>query len=246
MWTNPAEYAGKGQRPGNDLQGLLIFALSDHGHIPMGIDAVGTGIGTGGLIPFVYGICTGYGLCVRLVNRFSFNETLVVKTFKAHRTHLGTVPAGGTFIHIDISRALVQRYLKISILAGYLVNFRYGVKLYINVPADLDQFRRDYSHGTIIGRKGFVQLGHDAADGRGFFNEMNIKSRISQIQSRLHPGNSTTHNQNRSDVIFGHGLILLKKYSIIWQLPHSKQTYIFICCKKTCQYIKTLYQSKRL
>jgi hypothetical protein len=107
----------------------------------VGIDSVGTGIGTGRLISFVYGICAGYGLCVGLVNRFSVYETLIVKTFKAHRTHLGTVPACGTFVHIDISCALVQRHLKVAGFTGYLVNSGYGVKLYVDVPADLDQFR---------------------------------------------------------------------------------------------------------
>jgi hypothetical protein len=102
---------------------------------------VRTGMGARRSISFVYGIGAGYGLSVRLVNRFPVNETLFVKTFKAHRTHLGTVPASGTFVHIDISCALVQRNLKITDFTGNLVNFRYGVKLYIDVPADLDQFR---------------------------------------------------------------------------------------------------------
>jgi hypothetical protein len=107
----------------------------------MGIDSVRAGIGAGRFIPFIYGICSGYGLCIRLVNRFSVNETLIVKTFKAHRTHLSAVPACGTFVHIDISRTLVQLNLKITGFTAYLTNLRYGVKLYIDVPADLDQFR---------------------------------------------------------------------------------------------------------
>jgi hypothetical protein len=33
------------------------------------------------------------------------------------------------------------------------------------MPADLDQFRREDSHGTVIGGIGLVQLGHLAANG---------------------------------------------------------------------------------
>jgi len=33
------------------------------------------------------------------------------------------------------------------------------------MPADLDQFGRDNSHGTVIGGKGLVELGHEPADG---------------------------------------------------------------------------------
>jgi hypothetical protein len=35
----------------------------------------------------------------------------------------------------------------------------------IQVPADLDQFRRDNSHGTIVCGKGFIKLGHQPTDG---------------------------------------------------------------------------------
>ena len=32
------------------------------------------------------------------------------------------------------------------------------------MPADLDQFGRNNSHGTVIGGKGLVELGHESAD----------------------------------------------------------------------------------
>jgi hypothetical protein len=66
------------------------------------------------------------------------------------------------------------------------------------VPADLDQFWGNNSHGTVVGGKRLIELGHGAADGRAFFNQVNIVSRFSQIQSRLHTRNTTAHNQNRS------------------------------------------------
>jgi hypothetical protein len=40
-----------------------------------------------------------------------------------------------------------------------------GDQFDVQVPADLDQFRRDNSHGTIVGRKRLVQLGHDTPNG---------------------------------------------------------------------------------
>jgi hypothetical protein len=110
------------------------------------------------MIPFIYGIGSGYGLCVRLINRFPVYEALIVETIKTDRTNFGAISAPRTLIKIDISRTFVQGDLKISGFAGYLLNLGYGVKLYVNVPADLDQFRRDNSHGTVIGGKGLVQL----------------------------------------------------------------------------------------
>ena len=43
-----------------------------------------------------------------------------------------------------------------------------GVKFYVQMPADLDQFRRDNSHGTVVGGKRLVQLCHYPADGGDF------------------------------------------------------------------------------
>jgi hypothetical protein len=46
---------------------------------------------------------------------------------------------------------------------------REGKKFNVEMPVDLDQFRREDSHGTVVGGKSFVQLGHGPADGRAFF-----------------------------------------------------------------------------
>jgi len=43
--------------------------------------------------------------------------------------------------------------------------FGIGEKLDIEMPADLDQFRRDYSHGTVIGGKRLVKLRHEPTNG---------------------------------------------------------------------------------
>jgi len=119
---------------------------------------VRTGMGTGGSISFVYGIGSGYGLSIRLIHRFSVDEALIVKTGKTDGANFGTISAPRTFVKIDISRTFVQGDLKITGFAGYFLNLGDGVELYVNVPADLDQFGRDNSHGTVIGGKGLVQL----------------------------------------------------------------------------------------
>jgi len=46
--------------------------------------------------------------------------------------------------------------LEISFVSTYIFNVGTGMEFYIDVPADLDQFGRDNSHGTIIGGKGLV------------------------------------------------------------------------------------------
>ena len=59
-----------------------------------------------------------------------------------------------------------QGYLKVSCFSFYTVNVSIRQDLYIGMPADLDQFGREYSHGAVIGGVGLVKLSHMAANGR--------------------------------------------------------------------------------
>ena len=72
------------------------------------------------------------------------------------------------------------------------------------MPADLDQFWRDDSHGTVIGGKSLIQLGHAPADGRAFFQEIDVISRISQIYCGLHSCNPAAYDQYGSPYVIGH------------------------------------------
>jgi hypothetical protein len=110
---------------------------------------------------------------------------------------------------------LGHRDLKIAGLSGYAIDFTQGEQLDVIVPADLDQFGRENSHGTVIGGKGLVQLRHHPTDGAGFFDQIHIKTGIGQIQSRLHPGDSAAHHHHGTDYLFRHGLILLVKQRAI-------------------------------
>ena len=70
----------------------------------------------------------------------------------------------------------IQRYREVSCFSFYAANFGIAQDLYVGVPADLDQFGREYSHGAVIGGIGLVKLGHMAANGRGFLNEVHLKA----------------------------------------------------------------------
>ena len=86
---------------------------------------------------------------------------------------------GGTtraFVLQNIPGLFDQLYLEVSYFPFYTVNFSVGEDLYVGMPADLDQFRREYSHGAVIGGKGLVQLGHVAPNARRLFNEVNLET----------------------------------------------------------------------
>ncbi len=85
------------------------------------------------------------------------------------RASLHATAAPRAAVHVNASRALFDFYFKIP--CGPLNRFqiRIGDEFNVQVPADLDQFGRDDSHGAIIGGKGLVQLRHGAPDGRALF-----------------------------------------------------------------------------
>jgi hypothetical protein len=106
-------------------------------------------------------------------------------------------PATGALGGINVAGFLFQGGREIAGLARNFFQFSKGEKLDVGVPADLDQLGGNNSHGTVIGGKGLVDLGHGTADGGAFFNEMNIIAGICQIQRCLHPGNAAANNHYR-------------------------------------------------
>jgi hypothetical protein len=109
-----------------------------------------------------------------------------------------TAPASGAEIPIDAACSFFDLHLEISRAALHGFQIRIGDKFYVQMPADLDQFRGDNSHGTIICGKGLIQLSHYSPYGRAFFKEVDVVSGVSQIKGGLHPGNPAPNDQNRS------------------------------------------------
>jgi hypothetical protein len=78
----------------------------------------------------------------------------------------GTFSTPGTFYLINVSGLVDQRNLKIPRFTLNAFYFTARNQIYVHMPADLDQFGRDHSHGTVIGGEGLVQPGHHPANGR--------------------------------------------------------------------------------
>jgi len=77
----------------------------------------------------------------------------------------GAFSTPGTLDQVNIAGVVDKGYFKVS---GFTFNALYLAtrnQLDIDMPADLDQFGRDYSHGTIICGEGLIQLSHHTPDG---------------------------------------------------------------------------------
>jgi hypothetical protein len=105
-----------------------------------------------------------------------------------------------TFALFNIPGLLKQGDLEVSCFSFDTVNFRVRQDLDIRIPADLDQFGREYSDGAVIGRKGLVELGHMAANGRCLVDQVNLETCIGKIERGLNTADPSTHNHDVSEI----------------------------------------------
>ena len=78
------------------------------------------------------------------------------------------------FALYNISGLFEQGDLEVSCFSFYTVNFSIAQDLYVGMPADLDQFGREYSDGAVIGGKGLVKLGHHPSNRGRTVNQVDI------------------------------------------------------------------------
>jgi hypothetical protein len=76
----------------------------------------------------------------RINNVFQRNRLAVVGIRHFFRAFFSAQTTGNALVHIHVTGMLRHTDLKIPLLPGNAVHFRQGKQLYINVPADLDQF----------------------------------------------------------------------------------------------------------
>ena len=69
-----------------------------------------------------------------------------------------------------------------------------GEDLYIGMPADLDQFGREYSHAAVVGGKGLVKLGHMTPDARRLFDQVYLETGGGKIKRGLDTADPSTNN----------------------------------------------------
>ena len=90
------------------------------------------------------------------MDRFSLGKSRIIFTVNFGRAFLGTETAGNTLLRVHIAWRLNHFNFKISLLSGDAFHLREGQELNVQMPADLDQFGRENSHGTVIGGEGLV------------------------------------------------------------------------------------------
>jgi hypothetical protein len=170
--TYPSQYARKGKIFIDELKGLFVLALGDQGDVALDIHPGRTRHHTRGPIPLVDGKDIGKRLSVGAIDGLTVHQALVEFTGNPNGADVGTFSAAGTFRRIHVPRFSPDGRSKMTRLPLNVQHLRVGEGFYVEVSAALHQFRGEDTHGTVIGGKGLVQLGHHSADGRGGFHEV--------------------------------------------------------------------------
>jgi hypothetical protein len=111
-----------------------------------------------------------------------------------------TDSTASTFVLSNIPGLLNQCYVEVSCLPFYTLNFSIGEDLYIGMPADLDQFRCEYSHRAVIRGKGLVKLGHMTPDAWRFLNKVDPEPGSGKIERGLNTADPSTDNHYVSEI----------------------------------------------
>ncbi len=166
MMTNPPAYGGKGVSFFEKFERFPVFSLFRQGDV-----ALNTDMGrAGGLTGSRASLCDGVSARNRLGIAFEYGaprgQGLIVFVFQFYRACLEAVPAACALVEIYIAGMLDDSCLEMTLFPLEFAEFRCREKLDVQVPADLDQFGRNNSHGAVIGGECLVQLRHHPANGR--------------------------------------------------------------------------------
>ena len=61
--------------------------------------------------------------------------------------------------------------------------------------ADVHHLRSENAGGTIQRREGLVELSHVSAEGRFAFHQINVETRVGNLQCALNPGDASAHHK---------------------------------------------------
>jgi hypothetical protein len=164
----------------------------------------------------------GNGLRKIDVDGFVRGQVLVVRIRDLDRAVLDTGSATRALVFYDVAGLLVQDDLEVSCRPFDTVNFSIGQDFYVGMPADLDQFGREYSHGAVVRGIGLVELGHVAADGRRFLDQIHLETRMGEIQRGLDAADPSADNHDIPEIAVSETFV------------HLIDLFFLHCCQPLC------------
>ena len=107
-----------------------------------------------------------------------------------------TIPAGRALVQIDMAGGGFQGDGEVAGLALDAGNPGHRFQFDVTLTPAFGEVRRQGAQVTVVGRKGAIELGHQAADGGGFVHQKDIPLGFGQVQGRSDAAEPGTDNQN--------------------------------------------------
>ena len=144
----------------------------------------------------------GDGLGRIFLDGLSLSQAAVEAVVDLYGADLGAVTAVVADQLVDVPGLLSQPRFEVARRAFQFLQFGEGVNFDVGIPGTLHQLRRDDAGRAIPRGKGFVQVGHHAADGSRALYEMNLEPGIGQIQGSLDAGDTSPLNEDGPIFLF--------------------------------------------
>jgi hypothetical protein len=136
------------------------------------------------------------GLGKILVNSLSLAEADVELILDFCGALLGTLSTAHTFVSLDKTGLLDDPGLEAAFLSLDASHFTIGQESDVFVIRALNHLGCKDAHGTVIGRKGFVELSHTTAYAWPLLHQINLVSHVGEIDSGLNAGNATAYDEH--------------------------------------------------
>jgi len=183
----------------DELEGFLVLAGGDQGHVALHADVGGAGRLAGRRAELVDGVAAGNGLGEVPVDGLSVVEVFVEVGLDGDGAHIGAVAAARALAEVHVTGGLGEFHREAARLALYGFHRPAGEDLDVGVSADLDQLGGEDAGRAVVGGERLVELGHDPADADPVIDQVDIHPGVGEVQGGLDPGDPGAHHHHGAD-----------------------------------------------
>ncbi len=180
----------------DELEGFLVLADGDEGHIALDADMGRAGRLAGRRAELVDGVPAGDGLGEMPEGGLPVVEVLVEIGGDRDGADGGAVAASRALGEIDVPGRFCELDGEAAGLAFDGFHRPAGQDLHVGVPADLDELGREDAGRAVVGGKRLVELGHDPADADPVLDHVDLHPGIRKVQGGLDTGDAGTHHHD--------------------------------------------------
>src|SRR5664280_1126523 len=182
---------------------LGVAAVGDQSQVALRAGVHGAGALAGAVAVLGDRVGVWDGLRVEFVDGLALAQFLVVAVGDHDGALGGAFAATGAEIGVDEARVVEHLGLEVPRLSFEAGELRIGDDVDVEVPAGLDQLRRQRAHRAVVGGEGLVELRHVAAKGRRLLDEVDLVPAFGQIERALDASDASAQHEGSAGGLGG-------------------------------------------